>query len=73
MPDVKVAAEVAARVWKIEVTVGSEVAEGDVLMILESMKMEIPIEAPRAGTVAKILVQEDAMVEEDQPVVILST
>lgn len=53
-------------VWKIEVQAGAQVAEGDVLMVLESMKMEIPVEAPRAGTVQALNVKEGDAVEEDQ-------
>lgn len=53
-------------VWKIEVAVGATVAEGDVLMVIESMKMEIPVEAPAAGTVTAIGVREGEQVQEDQ-------
>ena len=63
MPEVR--AELTANVWKIEAKVGDSVAAGDCLMILESMKMEIPVEAPCAGTVASIAVEEGASVEED--------
>ena len=58
-------------VWKIEVQEGTKVAEGDVLMVLESMKMEIPVEAPHAGTVRGLSVKEGDTVEEDQPLVSL--
>ena len=58
-------------VWKIEVQEGAKVAEGDVLMVLESMKMEIPVEAPHAGTVRGLSVKEGDTVEEDQPLVSL--
>jgi biotin carboxyl carrier protein len=51
-------------VWKIERAVGDTVAEGDVLIILESMKMEIPVEAPCSGRLVEIRVQEGASVEE---------
>ena len=51
----KVTAELAASVWKINVTRGAAVARGDVLMLLESMKMEIPVEAPADGQVTAIL------------------
>jgi biotin carboxyl carrier protein len=55
-----------ARVWLIEVKVGDRVAPDDVLVILESMKTEIPVEAPRAGTVKEICVQAGDLVVEDQ-------
>ena len=57
-------AQIAGSVWKIETTVGAEVEEEDVLMILESMKMEIPVEAPCAGRVSEIRVAEGDAIEE---------
>jgi len=71
MAETKVLSELNARVWKIEVAVGDAVAEGDVLMILESMKTEIPVEAPHSGTVSAILVREEEAVAEEQPLVVL--
>jgi acetyl-CoA carboxylase biotin carboxyl carrier protein len=62
--DVK--AELAGNLWKIVVREGQSVAADETLMILESMKMEIPIAAPRAGTVTKILVREGETVQEGQ-------
>ncbi len=59
-----VRSEVAGSVWKIEVTIGATVAEGDVLVIVESMKMEIPIEAPSSGTVREIYFAEGELVAE---------
>lgn len=63
--------EVTGNVWKIEVKEGDIVEEEDVIMILESMKMEIPVEAPCAGRIAKILVSEKDPVKEDQIVAII--
>ncbi len=60
----QVEAQITGSVWKIEKAVGDTVAEGDVLIILESMKMEIPVEAPCGGRVAEIRVEEGASVEE---------
>ena len=57
-------AEMAANVWKIVVQDGAEVAEGDTLVILESMKMEIPVEAEAAGTVT-LAVEEGQAIDED--------
>ncbi|OWY63038.1 acetyl-CoA carboxylase biotin carboxyl carrier protein subunit, partial [cyanobacterium TDX16] len=59
-----VTAEIAANVWKVRVEVGQEVAEGDELIILESMKMEIPVEAATAGTVKELRVAEKDQVQE---------
>jgi biotin carboxyl carrier protein len=71
MAEIKVRSEIAGSVWKIEVAVGDIVAEEDALITLESMKMEIPLLAPRAGTVTEILVQEgDAVAEGDIAVII---
>jgi biotin carboxyl carrier protein len=60
----EVESEVTGTVWKIETKVGDKVAEGDVLMIIESMKMEIPVEAPCAGKLAEIRVSEGDSIEE---------
>jgi acetyl-CoA carboxylase biotin carboxyl carrier protein len=62
----KVTAEMTGTVWRIEVEEGEAVEEEDILVILESMKMEIPIEAPCDGVVSRILVKEGDPVEEDQ-------
>jgi len=67
----KVESEVTGNVWKVEVEAGARVEEGDVLLILESMKMEIPVEAPAAGTVADVLVAVEDSVAEDQVVAVL--
>jgi acetyl-CoA carboxylase biotin carboxyl carrier protein len=68
-----VRSEITARVWKIEVKPGDRVAADDAIMILESMKMEIPVPAPAAGTVAEINVAEKDMVEEGQVVAVVET
>jgi len=59
-----VEAQIAGNVWKIEKAVGDAVQEEDVIMILESMKMEIPVEAPCGGTLSEIRVAEGDSVEE---------
>lgn len=69
MANVEIQSDVTGTVWKIEVKEGDTVAEGDTLMILESMKMEIPVVSTDAGTVAKILVAEEEPVAESQAVV----
>ncbi len=73
MARVEVESEVTGNVWKVEVEVGDRVEEGEVLIILESMKMEIPVESPAPGTVSELLVQPEDTVEEDQVVVVLDT
>jgi len=65
--------EVSGSVWKIEVALGQRVAEGDILVLIESMKMEIPVIVETAGTVASILVAEGETIVEGQAVVILET
>jgi len=60
----KIVTEVAGKVWKIEVAVGAVVAEDDVILILESMKMEIPVQAPRAGRLAELFVEVGEMLDE---------
>lgn len=69
MADVR--SEVSGNVWKVEVSVGQAVAEGEQLIIVESMKMEIPIDAPCSGTVARILVREGDSVQEGAVVAVL--
>ena len=49
MPQTRVLADVSGSVWKIEAAVGDQMAEGDTILLLESMKMEIPVPAPHAG------------------------
>lgn len=68
----KVLSEVSGSVWKVEVAVGQTVAEGDTLLIVESMKMEIPVTAPKAGTVTEIRTAEGEPVADGQLLVILS-
>ena len=67
----KVTAPVTGTVWKIQVQVGDAVAEGQSLVILESMKMEMPVEAPGSGKVSQIHVTETQAVEEGDVVVSL--
>ena len=72
MARVEVESEVTGNVWKVEVEVGDSVQEGDVLLILESMKMEIPVEAPSDGTVAEIHIAQGDQVQEGDVLVTLS-
>lgn len=73
MARIEVESEVTGNVWKIEKAVGDSVAEEEVIMILESMKMEIPIEAPASGTLSELLVQVEDQVNEDQVVAIIES
>lgn len=59
----------AGTVWKIVATVGQAVDYGDTVLILESMKMEIPVEADSAGTIVRILVNEGQVVDDGVPLV----
>jgi acetyl-CoA carboxylase biotin carboxyl carrier protein len=59
-----VQAHITGTVWKIEVQVGQDVSEGQTVVILESMKMEMPVEAPVSGNVDTIVVTEGQAVEE---------
>ena len=67
----EVESEVTGNVWKILLEVGADVAEGDVIMILEWMKMEIPVEAPAAGKLVELKVSAEDQVEEDQVVAVV--
>lgn len=69
----EVQSEITGRVWKIEVRAGERVAVDQPIVVLESMKMEIPISAPAAGTVAEVRVAEKDLVEEGQIVAVLDT
>ena len=69
MPEVE--AHITGTVWKVEVEVGDSVSEGDTVVILESMKMEMPVEAEDPGTVKEILCEEGQAVNEGDPLVVL--
>ena len=71
MADITVRSELNAIVWKIEVAAGAAVRADDNLIILESMKMEIPVAAPRAGIVKAILVNEKQQVAEGEALAVL--
>ena len=67
----RVEAPVTGSVWKVECAVGDVVEEGEVLLILESMKMEIPVEADVAGRVNELLCAEGDTVADGQPLLVL--
>ena len=66
-----VEAHITGTVWKVEVAVGDTVDEGDTVIILESMKMEMPVEAEDAGIVKEICCQEGQAVNEGDTLVVL--
>ena len=73
MAELEIETEVTGNVWKVLCQVGDQVVEEQELIILESMKMEIPVEAPQAGRVKAICVNVSDPVDEGQIVVILET
>jgi len=69
--DIKVQSEITGKVWAIEANVGDALEEEDTIIVLESMKMEIPVVAPSDGTLKEILVQEGDAITEGQDVAIM--
>ena len=67
----EVRAEMVANVWKVLVAAGDSVEDGDTLVILESMKMEIPVIAESSGTVAELRVAEGDVVQEGDIIAVL--
>ncbi|HEY4377209.1 MAG TPA: biotin/lipoyl-binding carrier protein [Acidimicrobiales bacterium] len=67
----EVRTEITANVWQVRVEVGQVVAEGDELVVLESMKMEIPVESPVAGTVTELRVAPEDQVQEGDVIAIV--
>lgn len=72
MAQTNVLSDMNGSVWKILVSEGDSVAEDDMLAVLESMKMEIPVLAPVSGTVERILVTEGQAIQEGSPIVSLA-
>ena len=69
MPDVE--AHITGTVWKVECEVGQDIEEGDTVVIIESMKMEMPVEAEDDGTVKEIRCKEGQSVSEGETLVVL--
>ena len=67
----EVLAEMVANVWKVLVTTGDDVSEGDTICILESMKMEIPVEATATGKVSEVNVSEGGVVQEGDVIAVI--
>lgn len=71
MAKIDVKSEITGKVWKLEAKLGDTLEEDDPILILESMKMEIPVAAPCAGKLVEVLVAEEDTVEEDQVVAVM--
>jgi acetyl-CoA carboxylase biotin carboxyl carrier protein len=72
MPVAEVRAEMVANVWKVVAAEGDSVADGDTLVILESMKMEIPVLAEDSGTLTKLAVAEGDVVQEGDLIAVIT-
>jgi biotin carboxyl carrier protein len=73
MPEIKIVTEVAGRVCATPVQVGGTVADGDEIVVVEAMKMEIPVSSPAAGTLMSLLVKLDDVVAEGQAIAIVAS
>ena len=71
MAATKVVTDVAGNVWKIVAKVGDALDEDDTIMIMESMKMEIPVTAPTGGTLKELLVEEGEAIPEGETVAVI--
>ena len=67
----EIRAEMVANVWKVVMSEGQPVADGDTLVILESMKMEIPVLAESAGTLTKLAVAEGDVIQEGDLIAVI--
>lgn len=68
----RIESQVSGTVWKVERQTGASVADGDTILIIESMKMEIPVDAPGAGTLRELLVAEGDTVTEGQVLAVVA-
>jgi len=73
MSRVDIESPVTGVVWKVVVGVGDTVSSGDQVMVVESMKMEIPVEAPVDGTITELSVTEGDQVSQDSPVAVIES
>ena len=73
MPTMNIESEVTGTIWKVEVKAGQAVSEDETLLIVESMKMEIPVTAPAAGRIVEVQVMEGDAVTDQQVLVVLET
>jgi biotin carboxyl carrier protein len=72
MAEIKVVADIAGRVCVIAVEAGGQISDGDDIVLIEAMKMEIPVPSPAAGTVVSVLVKVGDMVAEGQTIASIS-
>lgn len=73
MPEIKITTEVAGRICAVAAGPGSSIGSGDNIVLVEAMKMEIPVPSPAAGKIKSILVNVDDLVSEGQAIAILET
>ena len=73
MSTTEVRSDIAGKVWKVEAAVGDSLAAEDTILVLESMKMEIPVAAPVGGRLVEIQVAEDDVVGEGDVVAVLES
>jgi len=73
MPEIKIATEVAGRICATPVQVGGTVADGDEIVVVEAMKMEIPVPSPASGTITSLLVKLDDVVAERRAIAIVAS
>ena len=73
MPEIKITTEVAGRICAITASAGGNIGSGDDVVLVEAMKMEIPVPSPAAGKIKAILVSIDDVVAEGQAIAILET
>lgn len=69
MARINIKSEVAGTVWKVQLAAGAEVRQDETILIIESMKMEIPVESSKAGRVVEVLVKEGDVVAEGEVLV----
>ncbi len=69
----RIESQVSGTVWKVERQAGASLAEGETILIIESMKMEIPVDAPTAGTLRELLVAEGETVTEGQVLAVVAS
>ncbi|MGY3410615.1 biotin carboxyl carrier protein [Bradyrhizobium sp. GM5.1] len=73
MPEIKIVTEIAGRVCATPVQVGGTVADGDEIVVVEAMKMEIPVLSPVSGEITSLLVKLDDVVTERQAIAIVAS
>ena len=73
MPEIKIVTEIAGRVCAALVQVGGTVADGDDVVVIEAMKMEIPVPSPASGKIKSLLVRIDDIVAEGQAIAIVAS